>query len=95
MNNKEFISALAQQEGLTARDTQMLVNHLVAELTSQFESSNILTVQNFGQFEVKKKLERVVVNPSSGQRMLVPPKLVLGFKTSAQLKSRLQKGGEA
>ena len=94
MNNKEFISMLAQQEGLTARDTQMLVNHLVAELGTQFENGNVLTVQNFGQFEVKKKLERVVVNPSTVQRMLVPPKLVLGFKTSAQLKNRLQKGGE-
>jgi len=94
MNNKEFISTLGQQEGLTARDTQMLVNHLVAELSTQFENGNVLTVQNFGQFEVKKKLERVVVNPSTGQRMLVPPKLVLGFKTAAQLKNRLQKGGE-
>ncbi len=94
MNNKEFISTLGQQEGLTARDTQMLVNHLVAELSTQFENGNVLTVQNFGQFEVKKKLERVVVNPSTGQRMLVPPKLVLGFKTATQLKNRLQKGGE-
>lgn len=94
MNNKEFINSISQHESLSARDTQMLVNHLVAELTAQFENGGQLTVQNFGVFEVKKKLERVVTNPSSGQRMLVPPKLVLGFKASPTLKSRMQKGGE-
>lgn len=95
MNNKEFITALSQKEGLTAPDTQMLVNHLIAELSSQFENGSQLSIQNFGQFEVKKKLERVVVNPSTGQRMLVPPKLVLNFKASPNLKGRMQKGGES
>ena len=95
MNNKEFIAALSRKESLLQRDTQKLVNLLVAELTSQFENGSTLTVQNFGQFEVKKKLERVVVNPSSGQRMLVPPKLVLNFKSYPALKERTQKGGES
>lgn len=95
MNNKEFISALSQKEGLLQRDAQKMVNLLVAELSTQFENGSTLTVQNFGQFEVKKKLERVVVNPSTGQRMLVPPKLVLNFKTYPALKERTQKGGEA
>lgn len=95
MNNKEFISALSQKEGLLQRDAQKMVNLLVAELSAQFENGSTLTVQNFGQFEVKKKLERVVVNPSSGQRMLVPPKLVLNFKAYPALKERTQKGGES
>ena len=94
MNNKEFISSLSQKESLSQRDAQMLVNHLVAELVTQFESGNQLAIQNFGQFEVKKKMERVVTNPSTGLRMLVPPKLVLSFKPSSNLKGRMQKGGE-
>jgi DNA-binding protein HU-beta/integration host factor subunit alpha len=50
-------------------------------------------VPNFGTFEPKKKLERVIVNPASGQRMLVPPKLVLGFKPNQTWKDKL-KGGQ-
>ncbi len=94
MNNKQFITTLSQKEGLLQRDAQKMVNLLIAELTAQFENGNSLTVQNFGQFEVKKKLERVVVNPSTGQRMLVPPKLVLSFKAYNALRDRTQKGGE-
>ena len=43
----------------------------------------------FGNFEVKKRLERVIVNPTTGQRMLVPPKLVVAFKPSQILKAKI------
>mgnify|MGYP002524456666 FL=1 len=49
-----------------------------------------IAVPGFGTFEAKKKNERVVVNPSSGKRMLVPPKITLGFKVSNVLKSKLK-----
>lgn len=94
MNNKDFIASLANETGHSSRDTQVLVNHVLAELSSFFEDENQLNIQGFGTFEVKKKLEHVIVNPGTGQRMLVPPKLVLTFKANAALKERIQKGGE-
>jgi DNA-binding protein HU len=36
-----------------------------------------------------------MVNPSTGQRMIVPPKLVLNFKPAASIKEELKKGGLA
>lgn len=93
MNHKEFISALAQRTNLTTRNTQSLVTSLLAELTARFEEGDTLQVTNFGAFEVKKKLERVITNPAGG-RMLVPPKLALVFKPSATLKETVQEGGE-
>jgi len=48
---------------------------------------------NFGSFEVKKKLERIMINPTTGQRMLVPPKLTLGFKISPTWRDKLKNGG--
>ena len=94
MNNKEFISALSRASERSQKDTQALVNNLIAEVTAQLEDGNLLAVQNFGNFEVKKKLERVIVNPSTGQKMLVPPKLVINFKSSSAMRERMQKGGE-
>ena len=95
MNHKEFISTLSQRTGLTAKHTQTLVNNLLAELTARFEDGDSLQIQSFGTFEVKKKMERIVINPSSGQRMLVPPKLTLVFKPSPTLKDSIQEGGES
>lgn len=88
MNNKEFISSLASRVGIKHEEAQELSNTLINIMTHELEDGNILSVQGFGTFEVKKKLERIVVNPSSKQRMLVPPKLALSFKPSNALKEK-------
>ena len=93
MNNKELIAELASRTGFSAKDTQTLVNNIVNAMGDAFQEDNAVLVPNFGVFETKKKMERIMVNPASGQRMLVPPKLVLNFKPNQTLKEKL-KGGE-
>lgn len=93
MNNKQFIAELANRMGYTIGDTQKMVYQMVDAMGDSFQEGNTIMVQNFGSFEVKKKMERIIVNPSSGQRMLVPPKLVLGFKISPTWKVQLKNGG--
>lgn len=89
MNNKEFIGELATKLDMSNKDVQSMISDFITEFSEQLEDDNTLSIQGFGSFEVKKKLERVVVNPVTKQRMLVPPKLVLGFKPSAVLKDKL------
>ena len=93
MNNKEFIAELASRTGFSAKDTQTLVNNIVNAMGDAFQEDNAVLVPNFGVFETKKKMERIMVNPGTGQRMLVPPTLVLNFKPNQTLKEKL-KGGE-
>ena len=76
--------------GYTMQDTSSLMSALVTEMTAQLEEENVVSVQNFGSFEVKKKQERVVVNPATQQRMLVPPKLIISFKPTASFKEKMQ-----
>ncbi|MCM1107850.1 MAG: HU family DNA-binding protein [Clostridium sp.] len=90
MNNKEFIVELSRRLGYTNKDTTSIVSALVGEMTEQLVDENVISIQGFGTFEVKKKLERVVVNPVTQQRMLVPPKLVVNFKPSPLLKEKMQ-----
>lgn len=90
MNNKEFINRLAARLNLSAKDTQKLVDRFVNELTERLDDDSSLSVQGFGTFEVRKKLERVVTNPTTKQRMLVPPKLVLTFRPSPALKEKFK-----
>ncbi|MBR3656319.1 MAG: HU family DNA-binding protein [Prevotella sp.] len=93
MNNKDFIAELAQRTGFTAEDTQKYVNSIVEAMGDHFQESDSVLIPTFGTFEVKKKLERVMVNPSTGLRMLVPPKLVLSFKPNISWKERVKNGG--
>lgn len=93
MNNKQFIAELAQRLGYTAQDTQKMMYSVIDAMADTFQEGNTVAVQNFGSFEVKKKMERIIQNPSTGQRMLVPPKLTLGFKISPTWKDKLKNGG--
>ena len=91
MNNKEFIAQLAAKTGYTQTDTQQMVRTIVAEMGAHLEEGDTLQINNFGTFEVKKRLERIVVNPGTQQRMLVPPKLIINFKPVAAIKENLKK----
>lgn len=93
MNNKIFITELAQRLGYSTKDTQKMIYQVVDAMVDTFQQGNSVGIQNFGSFEVKKKLERVMVSPTTGQRMLVPPKLVLGFRISPKWKEQLKNGG--
>ncbi len=92
MNNKEFIAELAQRCGYTQEKTQNLVNILVETMASNFDEGEAVSIPSFGTFEIKKRLERILVNPSTGKRMMVPPKLVLNFRPTPLVKEQLKKG---
>ena len=93
MNNKEFITELAQRTGVKQEDAQNMMNTIIGAMGDCFIEGDSIQLTGFGLFEVKKKLERVIVSPSTGQRMLVPPKLVLSFRPNMLLRDKIKKGG--
>lgn len=90
MNNKEFTSELADRLGYTIKDTSELISSLLSDITEELEEGNAIAVQGFGTFEVKKKAERISMNPVTKQRLLVPPKLVLTYRPSNALKDKFK-----
>lgn len=92
MNNKEFIAELARINNMKSTDAQRMVNTVLSAMCDNFQEGNTVQMTGFGMFEVKKKQERVIRNPSTGQRMLVPPKLTLSFKPNTQTKENIRKG---
>lgn len=88
MNNKEFINELSKQTNRSAGATAKLVNDAIKVLEEHFQQNDVVNISSFGSFEVKKKMERISVNPTTGKRYLIPPKLVLGFKQSNVLKEK-------
>ena len=76
--------------GYTIKDTSELMGSLLSSMTQELEEGNVIAIQGFGSFEVKKKAERISINPASKQRMLVPPKLVLSYRPSNTLKDKFK-----
>lgn len=91
MNNKEFITALSERLEMSPKELQRMIASFSDTLADTLEEGDSFTVQSFGSFDVKKKQERVVINPVTKQRQLVPPKLALSFKAANALKDKTAK----
>ena len=70
MNNKEFISELSRKLGYTNKDTSQLVSSVIGVMTQELQDGNNIAIQGFGTFEVKKKLERISINPANQHTLL-------------------------
>lgn len=89
MDNKTLIDNVALNCGLPREDVQELLCSFYELLAERSVEMDTLIVPGFGQFEPKKRKERISVHPSTGRRLLVPPKLVLGFRAASGLKNSI------
>jgi DNA-binding protein HU-beta len=90
MNNKQFLTELSGKCHLSPEQAAEQVQTLIGVMESVWNNGDSVSLSGFGVLEVKKKNERVSVNPVTGVRMLVPPKLVLTYKPSSLLKDKLK-----
>jgi nucleoid DNA-binding protein len=90
MNVSELITGLSTKLQLPKTEVARILTDTVAVITDELVKNNVVSVQNFGSFEVAKRNERVNVNPSNGKKMLIPPKLVVKFKVSPTLKDKIK-----
>ena len=71
----------------TCRDMELVIKDTAyAGFITKDELKGIL--QKKGIYPIGKKMERISVNPTTGKRYLIPPKLVLAFKQSNVLKEK-------
>lgn len=79
MNNKEYIAELSRRTGYSQDNTQLMVRCITEQMALRFDEGESVTAERFGTFEPQKRMERIVVSPANGQRIMVPPKIVLTF----------------
>ena len=97
MKNKELVTELAARMGWTAQEVTETLSVLSSVVSSRLVDNDTIYLQGFGQFEVKKKAERISVKlkyASNGKRYLVPPKLVPVFKPGTTVKNKLKELGD-
>ena len=61
MNNKEFIQRLSSRLGYTVSDTQRMVTNVIDKMSDGFQEGHSVSIPGFGSFDIKKKLERIMV----------------------------------
>ncbi len=91
MNNKQLVAAVAAASGCTKEDAGRMLQDVAALMADHFAKGDSVNLPGLGILEVRKKMERIIVNPGTGKRMLIPPKLVLAFKPHLSMKEKISK----
>lgn len=89
MNNKDFVARLAQKLELDNESVFQMVDSFVISIADQICGGKIVSIQGFGNFELKEKAERKIYNPSSKSIKIVPSKKVVNYRMSQTLKEKI------
>lgn len=90
MKHKEVTTELSNRLGWSSQEVTDMLSALSSIIGAKLVDNDTVYLQGFGQFESKKKPERISVNPVNKKRYLVPPKLVPVFKPGTTVKNKLK-----
>lgn len=91
MDTKKLIATVSNSLGRRPEDVASRLSMLCDIIMESIKEGDIVAVPGFGNFEPKLKMERVATHPSTGKKLLVPPKLSIVFKPSTILKQKVRK----
>jgi nucleoid DNA-binding protein len=90
MDNRHLQNTISKRMRRSDADVAKLLDAFVTVVKERCGELDSIAIPGFGTFEPKKKLERISVNPATGKKMLIPPKITLNFKPSTLLKSKIK-----
>ncbi len=86
MTKADIVSRISEAIGLTKVDTEAVVNGFIHSIGDALKSGEGVEIRGFGTFRVKEKKARIARNPRTGEKVMVPQKMVPFFKPSRELK---------
>lgn len=95
LTKADLTDAVYERHGaLTKNEAADIVDAIFQTVKTTLGDGRPVKIKNFGTFEVQRRKGRMGVNPSSGERMFIPPKNGLAFRPSNRLKVVLPENGE-
>ena len=86
MNKAELISAVAEQAGLSKKDTEAVIVATLDTITAALKDGEKVQLVGFGSFEVKNRAARKGRNPKTKAEIDIPASKVPVFKAGKALK---------
>lgn len=94
MTKNELIDAVAEETGVTKKDTgevinqtiDTIMNHLRSEAKKDEEDRDNVQLIGFGTFEVKDRSARKGRNPQTGEEIQIPARKVPVFRSGKSFK---------
>lgn len=91
MNKYELIQKVAEQTGVSKKETEKIVNGTLDEIISALNRNEKVQFVGFGTFEVRERASRTGRNPQTGTAITIPASKVPGFRAGNKLKDAVKK----
>lgn len=89
MNKTELIAAMAEQAGLSKKDSEKALKAFVDVVTDELKKGEKVQLVGFGTFEVSDRKAREGRNPQTGKTMKIKASKSPKFKGGKALKDAL------
>jgi integration host factor beta subunit len=91
MIKADLINKLSKDMNITKQEAENGVNIFFDTLKEAIKRGEEIELRGFGSFRIRKRDSRSGRNPRTGERVKVPAKKVIYFKTSKILKQMINK----
>lgn len=86
MNKSELVSAIAEETGISKKDTEATLNGFMNVVSNVLAKKEKIQLVGFGTFETRQRAAREGVNPQTKQKIKIPASTVPAFKPGKALK---------
>lgn len=91
MNKQELINAIANETGLSKKDTEATINSFVNVVSNTLADKDKVQLIGFGKFETRERAARTGRNPQTGEELKIAASVVPAFKAGKALKDKVNK----
>ena len=89
MTKKDLVLKIVDQCGVRPSLAHEMVQLVFDEITATLVEEGRIELRNFGVFQVKKRKARRARNPRTGEKVMVPERLVVTFKPGREMEQRV------
>ena len=90
MTRSELIAKVAPKfPNLTVKDIENIVDVIFDRMTSALADGDRIEIRGFGAFTTRTRNARMAINPKNREKVSVPEKRIVHFKTGKELHDRL------
>ena len=86
MNKTEFVAAIAEEAGISKTDAAKAVKAFTDVVVEEMKKGEKIQLVGFGTFSIKMRKARNVLNPSTGENMVIPARKVVKFTPGYKMK---------
>ena len=91
MTKAELVERVADKIQLTKKQTEAVVNILLACITEALSAGDKVELRGFGSFRIRKRNPREGRNPKTGDTVQIPAKRVPFFKAGKELREMVDR----